>query len=112
MDALCSSGEEAALHEDFGTVSELGNRFHDLFITASGNQKLKTLLRDVQEQVYRFRKISAAQPGRGIEAVREHRLILQAFEMRNVEAAERLVRAHILGAKALLLDEHRRDDGK
>lgn len=104
MERLIDSMREAARQQDVLAVTELGNRFHRTFISASGNTRLQEMLGSIKDYVDRFRNVSTAHPGRGVTAVREHVAILDAFRARDAILAERLIREHISGARATLAD--------
>jgi DNA-binding GntR family transcriptional regulator len=102
MRGLCGAMRTASERDDYDTISRLGNEFHDVFIHACGNQRLHKMVADAKDYVVRFRSISAASPGRGSVTVREHLAILEAFEARDPDRAEREVRSHIDGARRAL----------
>ncbi len=107
LEHLCDAMQSAAGQGDAVALADLGNQFHGVFATASGNHKLGEMLRSIKEYVDRYRAVSAARPGRGQETITEHQQILAAFRARDAAAAEQLVRRHVLGAKRALLDDVR-----
>lgn len=104
MHGLVNDMRKAASLQDVSGVSELGDRFHSVFLSASGNAKLLEMLTSIKDHVGRYRKVSTGRPGRSVKAVHEHVAILAAFRARNAVEAERLVREHILSARATLFD--------
>lgn len=69
--------------------------FHNIFILASKNNKLIEILEGLSKNFQRFRSILVAQADRTKEAYKEHQNIIKAFEKKDAEMAESLVRAHI-----------------
>lgn len=109
MRRLCSAMNTASEERDFDAVSKLGNDFHCVFIEACKNDKLRRMLADVKAYIDRFRSVSAATPGRDRETVREHLAILEAFQARDPDLAEQLVRLHVYGAKRAVLPAETQD---
>lgn len=70
--------------------------FHFGIARASNNQRLfRALSEELYDvmRLYRFR--SSLTPGRAIEALKEHRVIVEALRRRNPDEAEAAMRAHI-----------------
>ena len=77
--------------------------FHYKIIQASGNSKLISLLCDELYHLLRmYRYQSPRSQSRPIEALEEHKFILQAIQNRDEELAEMLMRRHISGSRRLI----------
>jgi len=77
--------------------------FHDLFIKAADNSKLKEMITGLVSRFQRLRLMSISLPGRMDISVQEHRKIIEAFRKRDCETAESLVRMNAeYGGKVLL----------
>ncbi len=94
----------AAMNEEWRKAIELHNEFHDIFVTASGNDRLAALDRNLVMQFQRFRLILAMH-GSIEGSARQHREIIAAFRDRDAELAESLVRKNAAYGKKLLLKE-------
>lgn len=77
--------------------------FHDEIFRASGNARLVALESVVRLSIRRFHPLLLRTEHRLEMAHREHREIYQAIAARDPESAERLARAHIANAKAIVL---------
>ncbi len=69
--------------------------FHEVFVTASGNQKLREMYRLLLDQIGRYRARSLALRGNLEKSIAEHAAILEAVEARDVDAAVHLLADHI-----------------
>ncbi len=88
---------------DIKTFFRIHNEFHELFIKASGNDKLVELINHLVLKFNRLRLASLAQPGRMDISVQEHRKIIGAFRKHDGELAENLVRrTATIGAEVLI----------
>ena len=70
--------------------------FHFRIAHASGNERLaRTLCEDLYHvmRVYRFQ--SSTQPGRALQALREHEAVVSALRARDADSAEARMREHI-----------------
>ncbi len=94
--------EMARRTHDYRQYHEAAGRFHDAIFTLSGNQRLRALYQSLTHQVARFRSLSLALPQRPAVSFREHRRIAAAILGARGAEAERLMRAHIEGARAVL----------
>jgi len=87
---------------DYRVYHEAAGRFHDAILELSRNQRLRAMYQSLSYQVTRFRSLSLAVGQRPQVSVREHRGIAAAILSGRAGAAERLMRAHIEGARAVL----------
>lgn len=112
MEELCAQYEakmrECRDEEDFAALSQLGAQFHPVFIQACENYKLQEILADVKEYINRYRGMSITHPGRAVESLAERRAILEAFKVRDADAAEARVRAHVNSVARILFPELKR----
>lgn len=83
---------------------EVDTKFHDLIFKASKNSRLMGMVKDLREQVQRFRTTTLAVPGRMKFALDEHRKIIECIAARDIEAAQRAAGDHIESAEAALLE--------
>ncbi|PNU20411.1 GntR family transcriptional regulator [Geothermobacter hydrogeniphilus] len=95
--------EQLAEEGDVKSFYRVHNEFHDLFIKASGNEKLAELIEQVGMKFNRLRMASLSLPGRMEISVAEHRKIIAAFKEKDGESADNLVsRTAALGGKVLI----------
>ncbi|HHV72097.1 MAG TPA: GntR family transcriptional regulator [Clostridia bacterium] len=85
---------------DMDRVFELDTKFHDLIYSASKSRPLCFVLGSLHNFVQRARVGSVKVPGRADKTLIEHRSIVQAFENRDPDAAEKALTNHVLSAKA------------
>ncbi|OGB95459.1 MAG: hypothetical protein A3G35_04450 [candidate division NC10 bacterium RIFCSPLOWO2_12_FULL_66_18] len=94
--------ELARKTSDYRLYHEAAGRFHEVIFLFSGNQRLQAMYQSLTHQVARFRTLSLAMPQRPTVSYREHRRIAEAILRGRGAEAERLMRAHIEGARAVL----------
>jgi len=90
---------------DIKQFFKVHNDFHDLFIRAADNDKLREMINQLVTRFQRLRLMSLAQPGRMAVSVQEHAKIIAAFRERDFHAAEVLVRKNAEYGGKVLLDE-------
>jgi len=95
---------ELADHNDIKTFFKIHNDFHDMFIKAADNEKLRELITSVVARFQRLRFTSLSLPGRMKIVIQEHGKIIEAFRRRDAEAAEMLVRKNAEYGGRVLLD--------
>lgn len=104
MDAVNEAMLAAAAQQEWRKAIELHNEFHEIFVVASGNERLAAIDRNLVLQFQRFRLILAMH-GSIEGSARQHREIIAAFRSRDAELAESLVRKNAAYGKKLLLKE-------
>jgi len=82
----------------FGTNAE----FHALIVDRSGNDRLRETYRQLMNALLRYRMRSYSLRGGLDRSLAEHAAILEAVEQRDVDAAVRLLSAHIQVPQRLL----------
>jgi DNA-binding GntR family transcriptional regulator len=103
LQAINDRLSELASHDDIKTFFKIHNDFHDLFIKAADNEKLRELITGVVNRFQRLRLMSLSLPGRMMISVQEHEKIIDAFRKKDGVAAETLVRKNAeFGGKVLL----------
>lgn len=85
------------------TIEE-DTKLHELIFKASKNKRLLAMVKDLREQVQRFRTTTLAVPGRMKFAHEEHNKVIEAIINRDSEAARKAAKEHIESAKAALLE--------
>ncbi|NLJ75995.1 MAG: GntR family transcriptional regulator [Peptococcaceae bacterium] len=100
------SGEEDVL-----TVVKKDNEFHELIYTASRNRRLTQIIKNLSEQINRFRLTSLSVPGRLKIAVDEHKKIIEAICERDVDLANKLASEHMENAEQNLINAIREEEG-
>ncbi len=110
LQAILAELEEKS--SDYRVYHEAAGRFHDVIFELSRNQRLRAMYQSLSYQVTRFRSLSLAVGQRPKVSVREHRGISAAIISGRGEAAERLMRAHIEGARAVLRQRMTSEPGR
>jgi len=110
MEAVNRQMEAAAAKNDIRKVFALHNEFHEIFLNAAGNEKLKAIVQNMVMQSQRFR-IFLSMPGRIEGSIRQHQQIIEAFRKKNAELAASLVEKNAAYGKKVLLREFARARG-
>jgi DNA-binding GntR family transcriptional regulator len=95
---------ELAAHNDIRTFFKIHNDFHDVFIKAADNEKLRELITSLVSRFQRLRLMSISLPGRMGISVQEHEKIIEAFRLKDAETAEMLVRKNAENGGRVLMD--------
>jgi len=94
---------ELADQNDVKTFFKVHGDFHDMFIKAADNEKLRELITSLVTKFQRLRFMSLSMPGRMRISVQEHEKIIEAFRKKDPTTAETLVRKNAeYGGKVLM----------
>jgi DNA-binding GntR family transcriptional regulator len=101
---LDSHAKQASLREGTGYYQETKDHdFHFRIITGSGNARLAQMLTgDLYYLLRVYRYKSSTNPGRAVEALDEHKAIVEAIARRDSAAAEQAMRAHLRHARQIV----------
>jgi len=94
LDRLVAINERLSRLATAGDVKSffrIHNEFHELFIKASGNEKLLELIQQLLKKFIRLRVASLSLPGRMEISVQEHDKIIEAFKNHDGATADQLV---------------------
>lgn len=82
--------------DDIETLMRVDREFHVMLAEAAGNNTLAGILADLYDKSSRFWRSAASRLSFLAGAVERHEELLDALEYGNVEAADRVMREHIL----------------
>lgn len=99
---LLEIGKHVA-NNDLDKIVEVDTAFHDVLYTASRNERLRSIINNLREQLTGIRGRSMGYPGRLIETMDEHRLLVEAIAARDVDRARGAARTHIENAEHTLM---------
>jgi len=80
---------------DLQRASEFNRRFHQMILEKSGNQRLRSMLANLDDHIQRFRVLSNAQRGAQPTSVFEHQRVLEALRGKDPDAAEVAMKDHL-----------------
>jgi DNA-binding GntR family transcriptional regulator len=92
---LVGEMQKCAARDDVDGFFEANAAFHETFVDASGNSRLKETYRQLVEQMGRYRRRSLALRGSLRRSIAEHRTILRAVATGDAERAAHLLSEHI-----------------
>ncbi|MCK5237471.1 MAG: GntR family transcriptional regulator [Deltaproteobacteria bacterium] len=105
LKSLNQQMEKCAEKNDVKGFFRLDNQFHDIFLKASGNEKLYALSHQIVQQFERYRITALSVPGRLAISVTQHKDIIKAFSDKNVTQVEALVRDNAEHSAEILVKE-------
>lgn len=97
--ALVEQMDVAARESQVSTYYSLNLNFHDMLAELTGNPKLVTIYRRLIKELHLFRLRGLAQGGGSRKSTAEHRAMMKALEARNVDAAGRAFKAHVVASR-------------
>ncbi|MGI6452639.1 MAG: GntR family transcriptional regulator [Syntrophomonadaceae bacterium] len=100
---------EAIAANDLQKLVEVDTNFHETIYQASRNQRLRSIISNLREQIQRFRTQSLSFPGRMKYSLAEHRAIVEAIEARDTHLARQLAQEHIENAENSILESIKKD---
>jgi DNA-binding GntR family transcriptional regulator len=104
LQAINDRLSDLASHNDIKAFFKVHNDFHDLFIKAADNEKLRELITSLVTRFQRLRLMSLSLPGRMKISIQEHEKIIDAFRRKDAGSAEQLVRKNAEYGGRVLMD--------
>lgn len=99
--------DEAERNGNVDQVYEVCNLYHQVILDISQMPRLKAMVSTLQDYLERFRKVTMAKEIRRMEAIKEHKEILQAIIEKDEQKAEAIVSKHIEGSRKVFLANFR-----
>jgi DNA-binding GntR family transcriptional regulator len=100
LKSLLKEAERCLAESRIEELHRINTLFHDRILQqVSGRARLKGLVKDLREYVLRYRTATLRFPGGAERTVKGHESIILALETGNPDLCERIMRAHVEGAK-------------
>jgi len=100
LKSLLKKAERCLAGSKIEELHRFNTLFHDRIIQqVSGMERLKGLVKDLREYVLRYRSATLKFPGGAERTLKGHAKIILALETGDPDLCERVMRAHIEGAK-------------
>jgi DNA-binding GntR family transcriptional regulator len=112
LDALINSELDSIAQGNMERASQLNGEFHDIIIHKVGNQRLVSILENIEDQMRRVRALSSQLRGRLRKSAEEHRTVLAALCERDPDRVEQMFRVHMLSVLEDLSDGAGQSDGE
>jgi len=93
--AIVTEAGQAFEADDVMRYTALNRRFHEALIEAAGSPQAAAALDSLHFPLVKFQFQVALVPGRKLDNLEEHRILLRAIEAGDADAAERAGRLHI-----------------
>jgi DNA-binding FadR family transcriptional regulator len=103
LDDLCEQ-YEAALN-DGAALAMSNRRFHETLYRCSHNRYLLNMVTVLHDALSLLGGTTLGNPERAAETLREHRAVVAAIHVRDAEAAEQALRAHIRSAQKVRMQK-------
>ena len=84
-------------------IIALDTEFHDVLYKASRNERLRNIISNLREQITGIRGISMKYPGRLLDTMEEHRVLVECIAARDSEKAQAAARIHLENAEHTML---------
>jgi len=101
LKSLLKEAERCLAESQIEELHRINTLFHDRILQQiSGRARLKNLVKDLREYVLRYRAVTLRFPGGAERTVKGHERIILALETGDPDLCERIMRAHVEGAKS------------
>lgn len=93
--------------ENTDRLQKINTEFHDILYRLSRSPKLIKMINQLRAQISRFRQIILNQEGYAQKSNEDHLKMLEAIRNKDGKTVEKLVRAHILKGRGVVMNELR-----
>lgn len=91
----CEEFAQAARSGDASLIAKADVKVHDIIVCATGNDRLKEVINNLSEQMYRYRFEYIKDTSNYEKLVEEHRLIYESIVRKDQKAAAEIAKVHI-----------------
>lgn len=95
LKAACEEFEKATGTGDATTIAAADVKLHEIIIEATGNQRLIQMIKNLSDQMYRYRFEYIKEKDQHNNLIKEHRMIYESIINNNKEQAAKAAKVHI-----------------
>lgn len=95
LKTACEEFGKATKGKDATVIAQADVALHDIIVEATGNLRLKQLVNNLSEQMYRYRFMYIREESRHDNLIAEHEEIYQSIAARDKERASKAAKLHI-----------------
>lgn len=95
LEKACQEFAGATKSKDASVIAMADVKLHDIIVDATGNQRLKQLVNNLSEQMYRYRFVYIKDESQHEKLIAEHREIYEGILAKDKERAAMAARTHI-----------------
>jgi DNA-binding GntR family transcriptional regulator len=103
IEDVLDQSKESLQRGDMDKVLKLNTRFHNLINSISGSSRLQGMIYELHESILNYQRAALNTVGYAEQALKEHRMILDALKMRNPDMAEVMASQHVSEKKKVVL---------
>ncbi len=96
LDKLHRKLEKHYQQKDHEKYLEVNHKYHSLIQEMAGNKLFNEILGGLRQKILLYRQRQLFQPDRFEASMEEHRLLLEALRNRDADAAESLMKTHLM----------------
>lgn len=101
----CGNFERMTKQKDVALIAKADVELHEIIVAASGNERLKQMVDNLAEQMYRYRFEHIKDASQHERLIKEHRIILESIREKNLAKAAEAAMLHIDNQEAVILQQ-------
>ena len=103
MQNIYSEMSEMKIQKNFESYSKCNKRLHEIIYQASHKPIAVDMIRGIKQQLIRFQFRTMIVPGRAEESLEEHKLLVNAFVVKDMDAAVAAIKKHLDNVSATIV---------
>lgn len=107
LEEACREFARATGNKDASVIARADVKLHDIIVEATGNRRLKQLVNNLSEQMYRYRFVYIKDQSQHENLIAEHKEIYESILARDKEKAAMAAKIHIDNQEKSILDQIR-----
>lgn len=111
LKAALEKVEMGVKDRDTDAITEADVEFHNVIFAAAHNERLTSIVNNLQEQMFRYRFEYIKDPSNYEDISREHRIMYDAIMSKDKDMAVDAIREHISSQEAAIMDRIMKEAG-
>jgi len=103
LEEILDQSGESLKQGNMDHVLKLNTKFHNLINSISGSSRLQGMIYELHESILNYQRAAINTIGYAEQALKEHRMILEALKMRNPDIAEVMAAQHVSEKKKIVM---------
>jgi len=102
LEEIVKKEEECIALKKISEIIQLNTEFHDKLYKTSKSERLYTIINDLRDYIYRFRRLIFSFEGMAEVSIKDHKEMIELMKLKKASQVENLIRKHITRGKNLI----------
>ncbi|HOJ43689.1 MAG TPA: GntR family transcriptional regulator [Syntrophorhabdaceae bacterium] len=109
LEEIVKKEEECIKLKKTDEIIQLNTEFHDKLYKTAKSERLYSIINDLRDYIYRFRRLIFSFEGMAEISIKDHKDMIELMKLKKASRVENLIRKHITRGKNLIKKKLKKD---